>query len=33
MKKDHFFFLAAEETIDPEMIAEVEEKFRSMQNA
>ncbi|MHC1594820.1 MAG: methanogenesis marker 17 protein [Methanotrichaceae archaeon] len=33
MKKDHFFFLAAEETIDSGMIAEVEEKFRSMQNA
>ena len=33
MKKDQFFFLAAEETIDPKMIAEVEEKLRSMQNA
>jgi len=33
MKKDHFFFLAAEETIDPALIAEVDDKFRSMQNA
>jgi len=33
MGKDSFFFLASEETITPDMIAEVKEKFRGMQNA
>lgn len=33
MAKDSFFFIAAEETLKPELILEVKEKIRSMENA
>lgn len=33
MKKDSFFFLAAEETIGPDLIIEAEDNLRGMQNA
>jgi len=33
MKKDSFFFLAAEETIDQGLVDEAKEKLRGMQNA
>ncbi|HOT06412.1 MAG: hypothetical protein A4E45_01313 [Methanosaeta sp. PtaB.Bin039] len=33
MKEDSFFFIAAEETLTSEMIAEVREKIRGMMNA
>jgi hypothetical protein len=33
MGKDSFFFLAAEETITPEMVAEAKEKFGGMRDA
>jgi hypothetical protein len=33
MTKDSFFFIAAEETLKPEMIAEMKQKIREMENA
>ncbi len=33
MTKDSFFFIAAEETLEPEMISEIREKIREMENA
>ena len=33
MTKDSFFFVAAEESIKPELISEIEEKIREMENA
>ena len=33
MGKESFFFLAAEETITPELVADAKEKIRGMQNA
>jgi putative methanogenesis marker protein 17 len=33
MAKDSFFFIAAEETLKPELISEIKEKIRSMENA
>jgi putative methanogenesis marker protein 17 len=33
MVKDGFFFIAAEETLKPEMIAEAKEKIKGMENA
>jgi len=33
MTKDSFFFIAAEETLEPEMIREMREKIREMENA
>jgi putative methanogenesis marker protein 17 len=33
MTADSFFFIAAEETLKPELIAEIKEKIRGMQNA
>jgi len=33
MTKDSFFFIAAEETLEPEMISEMREKIREMENA
>ncbi len=33
MSKDSFFFIAAEETLKPEMIAKIRQKIREMENA
>jgi hypothetical protein len=33
MTKDSFFFIAAEETLKPELIAKTKEKIREMENA
>ena len=33
MTKDSFFFIAAEESITPELISEIEKKIREMENA
>ncbi len=33
MSKDSFFFIAAEETLKPEMIAKIKQKIREMENA
>ncbi len=33
MTKDSFFFIAAEESIKPELISEIEKKIREMENA
>jgi len=33
MTKDSFFFIAAEETLKPEMIGKVREKIKEMENA
>jgi len=33
MTKDSFFFIAAEESLTPEMVSEIEGKIREMENA
>jgi hypothetical protein len=33
MTKDSFFFIAAEESLKPEMISEIKEKIGEMENA
>ena len=33
MTKDSFFFIAAEEALNPELISEIEKKIREMKNA
>jgi hypothetical protein len=33
MTKDSFFFIAAEESLTPEMISEIKEKIGEMENA
>lgn len=33
MTKDSFFFIAAEESLKPEMVSEIKEKIREMENA
>ena len=33
MTKDSFLFIAAEESLTPEMVSEIKEKIREMENA